>query len=159
MKIPKSRKQLVQRAEIEVYEHRETKYVKTECLDVELGGWEYTFSLHKNKLKYCTAEHEIDEICVYSLEDSSIEDFGSSGTNHAGQFKRPFICDDDDDGNILLSDRHTTRLQVMNERGQFRLVAFESKRPNVVNGCAVLHDQCLYAICTDGQLVRYVSEK
>ena len=91
-----------------------------------------------------------DVIKVHSLRNGELlHTHGGGGVAHGSnsdvigqQLYRPFVCDSDDCGNVLIADHKNNRLQVMSEQGVFRVINTDTVVSRPV--CAVLMADTLY---------------
>ena len=83
-----------------------------------------------------------DTVQVHSLRGELLQTHVAPGRRGAGQSKNRYICDDDDDGSVLIADCGNNRLQVMSEQGEFNVL--QLKPPVSVPRSAVLFNNQLY---------------
>ena len=124
------------------------------------GGWKkvHSFnvirgftmlSVQNNQLKCCSSGEK--KIAVYSLTGQLLQTHGSKGSGDAGQFDGPYICDDDDDGSVLIADWGNNRLQGMSEQGDFSVL--QLKPPVSRPRGAVLFNNNLYVTSASNKTV------
>lgn len=92
---------------------------------------------------------------MYSVSGELLQTYSTDGDSEAG-LAEPFICDDDDDGSVLIADRFNSRLQVMTKQGEFSVVDLQPRvsKPRA----AVLFNNYLYVISgEDVTLKKYVN--
>ena len=123
--------------------------------DFEKKGATLTLSISNNQLKCCS--YAIGTIKVYSLSGGELlrthtaSDLGDTGDT--GQFYRPIISDDDDDGSVLIADCHNDRLLVMSEQGEFSVLQLQPPVSQPLR--AVMFNNQLYVQCYAGKICYY----
>ena len=76
-----------------------------------------TLSVRNNQIVVCSAAK--NRIAVYSMNGELEFSFGKKGQSSPGHLNDPIVCNDDDDGSVVIADRYNNRLQVMNQQGVF----------------------------------------
>ena len=104
------------------YKHNWSTIRSFKALKGSMFDW-ITLSVKNNHLKWYS-ENE-GRIRVYTLTGQLVQTFGTKGSGDAGQFKSPYICDDDEAGSVLIADCRSNRLQVMTEEGEFSLLQLQ----------------------------------
>ena len=95
------------------------------------------------------------EIHAYSLNGELLQAHGTPGSGEAGRFSKPYICDVDTAGSVLIADRDNNRLQVMSEQGEFRVLELQPEVSKPVS--AVLFNGHLYVTSGDKKTIRKYS--
>ena len=123
-------------------------------LQFKSAGYSITLSAKNNRLFCCSLQDAV--IHIYSLSGELLQTHGKPGHRAAGRLCSPYICktgDADDDGSVLIVDLHNNRLQVMNERGKFRVLHLEP--PVLQPRSAVLFNNFLYVVSLDNTIFKY----
>ena len=127
------------------------RWAKIRCIDhdFENKGATLTLSISNNQLKCCSFGDDI--IKVYSLSGELLQSYGTRGRGDAGQLNGPFICGDDDDGSVLITDQGNSRLQVMSEQGEFSVLQLQP--PVSQPRDAMLFNDKLYVTSMDDKAI------
>lgn len=103
------------------------------------AGW-MTLSARGNDVTCCSTKN--GKIGVLTTSGQLRHAYGEPGSGGAGHLSMATICDDDDDGSVLLADNGNGRLQVMSERGEFSVLRLQPPPPQP--SAAVLFNNCLF---------------
>ena len=71
---------------------------------------------------YVSAWYNNTSVSVYNLQGQMISKYGSLGKTDAGQMDFPYLCGVDSADSLLIADFDNKRLQLMDKRGEFRVV-------------------------------------
>ena len=143
----------VKKNQVQVFRHNDTasppRWIKLTCIDHDFKKRYLTLSISNNQLKCCATIEGV--IKVYSLSGELLQTYGTRGRGGAGQLRRPYISDDDDDGSVLIADKFNNRLQVMSEQGEFSVLQLQ---PPISRPCsAVLFNNQLYVTSWDDAVI------
>ena len=99
---------------------------KVHCFST-ISGW-VTMSVRNEQIRLC-AQHRHD-VTVYSNRGDELlrtydTNTGSGDDGESRCLDNAFICDDDNDGSVLIADRNNNRLQVMSEHGEFSVLQLQ----------------------------------
>ena len=125
------------------------QWVKLRAIRVPIKKTGFTITLSVGNTIRCSSWRE-NKIHEFSRSDETWRTHGRVGTETAGQFNEPFICDDDVSGNMLIADRCNHRLQVMDSRGACRLVAMVTTVPMPISAAVynnhlyIINNKCVY---------------
>ena len=108
-----------------------------------------TLSVQNDQIVVCSAAK--NRIEVYSMSGKLQRSYGKKGGSSPGHLDDPIVCNDDDDGNLLVADYYNNRLQVMSQQGEFSIVAL-SPRPCYPAGAA-LHESSLFVTSRDKKTI------
>ena len=95
---------------------------KAYTFKVTINSW-VTLSVQNNVIKCCSRKDH--QITVHNLAGKLLRTHGTHGTDDAGEFNSPYICDDGAEGSLLLADNWNQRLQVMRLNGECRVLQLQ----------------------------------
>ena len=109
-------------------------------------------SVSKHHIACCTWKGS--SIDIYSLDGEFKKSYGTYGSD-VGQLNYPYICDEDDAGNILIADKKNNRLQVMTPQGRFCVVNLTPRMEGPI--AAAFYQGSVYVASNDSGVIRKYS--
>ena len=128
--------------EVHVFDYKRRALIQTRAIKLR-------FNYTVGKIKLCARSNRLmcsstkhDEIHVYSLSGEFLQAYGRPGSGEAGRLDCPLISDVEADCSVLIVDRGNNRIQMMNEQGEFSVLALQ---PEVVQPTSpVIYNDHLY---------------
>ena len=139
----------------EVFKQHETsrEWLRQRAIrhDFEQTGHILTLNISNNQLRCCS--RVTDAVKVYSLSGELLRTYVARGRRGAGRSKNRYVCDDDDDGSVLIAEEGNDRLQVMSEQGEFSVLKLQP--PVSGPSSAVLFNNQLYVTSRNDTIYKY----
>ena len=82
-----------------------------------------TLSISNTAITICS-ENE-NKICTMNQAGNVLHIYGTSGSEAADELEYPSLCQEDDDGTLLVADYGNDRFQVRNKQGEWSIVIME----------------------------------
>ena len=114
-----------------------------------------TLRVRKDQIMVCSAAK--NRIAVYSMNGELECTYGKKGYSSSGHVYDPIICNDDDDGSVLIADRYNNRLQVMSPCRVFSIVMLEPSVQWPVG--AALYENSLFVTSSAAKIIYKYEEK
>jgi hypothetical protein len=158
----------------DVYEYKEKYYAfkyKTANVHLFYSNNQCITKLTKIKLKDFTNGHWLDRVVVsdaciftsswynncvykYTLTGQLLDEYGQYGSKQrgttSGLFYRPFLCDIDPSGSLLVADYCNDRLQVCSSAGQWVVISLPHEVSDPRDVIVNTQDQSLWVLAYDG---------